>query len=1020
MDKCIIEVASTRICPDAEMRFALSLYLSIERDAHLGREHLAELFWPDFPDARARHSLRHLAYVLRSLGFPLNSVSNHLFLSADAVWLDYEDALGSGPSLTCAGRGFLPGYAPTFSPGFSEWLDRTRCNVHSRLRVSLLRDIFTLKKHGRWAEMAATAQQCLSFDPFNEEATLALAEATALSGNKLEAVCILDRYAAELGSAPSEIRLPATLLRRRITERLPQSYSADAEGRLIGREQTLSILTNQLHAAQSGKGTGSYIWGRPGIGKSRIVLELMRVAAISGVRIQRAIVQRTDASRPLSVFCDTVRGLLDLPGALGCAPHSRQYLARLSEPREPGKRFLEELQNEAVEAPFVYAAVKQSVLDLVDAVCEETTLLLVVEDAHWIDSYSAELIRELVRRSPQRRLMVLLAARNRPRIDSPLSAPAPGLFVQELLPLSQFDSAELFVAVAATGSRAVSSELVDRCTRLAEGNPYFLRELAAHCASGSPMQSPPDSIVAALEGRLSRLPPESLRVLQVCALLGKHSTLDRLERVLDIRRVALVDALEALDTEAVLTCDGEAVLAKHDLLSEAAIAKLSVSAARFIHLQIGKILEADLSLDNYASLVWDIAEHFRQAGNVASAVRLMARCADHALRLGSAREAIAIWDQARQLSPLDRELQSRVDVGFVLCLRQVREWHKVLCVASASALQTSDTQSGNHVHDDLELAILEAKWFASFQAEHLLPQLLSCVRSVKASPHHKVEAGVLALMVAHNLADVGSAEFAYQAITDLTARSDSLLQQQATAAIIYHTAFGDLATGANAGRQLVEAVKSRGDIPATVTALRLAAVPLVYGGGFSNARQLLTEAVSLANEAGLVPATKYATEMIVRSYFEEGDYQTAKDWLELSSELLASTSSQCDALSDWRAVQAQIALLEGRPQDEAIAAFNDCDSWAGLQLPRFKSIAYAIAAVSQLAIGEHFRYGGDFQSAFTRASTSAGQDFAAFARYTVEARFGQRETAVRVLRHYIDTQRRERSPLPAYLRKELC
>lgn len=1019
MGKSIVEVGQTPICPDAEMRFALSLYLSIERNAHLGREHLAELLWPDFPEARGRHSLRHLAYVLRSLGFPLESLSNHLFVPGDSVWLDYEDVLSTPRSLPWAGRGFLPGYVPTFSSAFGEWLDRTRDHVHSRVRVSLLKDIVAFKKQGRWAEMATVAQQCLSFDPFNEEATLALAEATALSGNKLEAVSILDRYAAELGAGPNEIRLPAALLRRRITERLPQNYSPDAEGILFGREQILSVLTNQLRTAQSGRGAGSYLWGPAGIGKSRVLLEIMRIAAIGGVRMQRAIIQRSDSTRPLSVFCDVVRGLLDLPGALGCTPCSRQYLARLSEAREPGARFLEDLKREAVEAPFVYAAVKQSLLDLIDAICEETTLLLVVDDAHWIDTYSAELIRELVRRSPQRRLMVLLAGRSWPGLDSALSEPVPGLLIQELSPLSDPDSADLFTALAAARGVMVTGELIDRSTALAEGNPFFLRELAAHYTSASRTQSPPDSILVALEGRLSRLPAESLRVLQVCALLGKHSTLDRVERVLDIGRVALLDALEALDAESVLKSEGERVLTKHGLLAEAAIAKLSPSAARLVHAQIGKILEADLSPENYAALVWDSTEHYRQAGNVANAVRLMGRCADLALRLGSAKEAIAIWNQAKQLGPLDGELQTRVDVGLVDCLRQVRDWQRVLFVASESKLPTSDTQPSRHVHDDLELAILEATWFASFQAEQLLPRLLSCLSSVKASVEHKADAGLLALIVAHNLPDARAAEDAYKAIKNLTGRTDKLLQQQAAAAVVYHTAFGDLTKGTNTARQLVEAVKCTRNIPATVAALRLAAVPLLYGGAFAAARQLLTEAVSLANEADLVPAGGAALSLIVRSYFEEGSYQAAKDWLALSEEVFKRASTHYDALSTLCTIRAQIALLEGRHDDEAIAPFKNCSDWAGLQLSRFKSIAFAIVAVSQLAMDEHFSHARDFGAEFSRASTAGGQDFAAYARYGLEARLGQKDIAARALRHYVDVQRRERSPLPTYLRKEL-
>ncbi len=334
MGRCVVEVGTTRVCPEAEMRFAFALYLSIERDADWGRQQLAELFWPRVPEARARHSLRHLAYVLKSSGFPLESTPSHVSVPATAVWVDYEDDLSAAQTPVGAARGFLPGYSPNFSRAFAEWIDRTRSGVHSRLRFAFLRDISMFRRQNRWPEAAEAARQCLALDPFNEEATLALAESTALVGNKLEAITILDRYTSELGAAPNEIRLPATILRKRITERLPQAYEADVEV-LTNRARVDSHdgCTNLLRSAKSGRGANvCYMWGPAGIGKSRVALELARVAALDGVRIQRTVSQPSDAGRPLSVFCDVVHGLLEMPGALGCSPRSRQYLIRLSQP----------------------------------------------------------------------------------------------------------------------------------------------------------------------------------------------------------------------------------------------------------------------------------------------------------------------------------------------------------------------------------------------------------------------------------------------------------------------------------------------------------------------------------------------------------------------------------------------------------------------------------------------------------------------------------------------------------------
>ncbi len=1000
------------------MRFAFALYLAIERDADLGRQHLAELFWPQFPESKARHSLRHLAYVLRSLGFPLEHAPSHLRLPASMVWLDYEGDLSATPTPARAARGFLPGYAPNFSPAFAEWLDRVRSGVHSRLRLSLLRDASTFRRLNRWPEAADAARRCLELDPFNEEATLALAESTALVGNKLEAISILDRYTSELGAAPNEIRLPATILRKRITERLPQAYEPGPASPLVGRESTLTWLTTQLRSAKSGRGNICYLWGPAGIGKSRVALEVARVAALDGVRIQRTVSQRSDSSRPLSVFCDLIHGLLDMPGALGCAPRSRQYLLCLSHPREPSNRFLEQLQVEAADAPAACAAVRQALLELIDAICEETTLLIVVDDAHWMDTYSTELIRELVGRSAHRRLMVLLAGRTPPAPDGVLGGVVPGLQLQEVLPLSHAESVEHFAALTGSSAAPPARDVVERYASLAEGNPYFLRELAAHWAMKGATKSPPQSILAAIDGRLSQLSPKSLRVLQVCALLGKNSTLDRLERVLDLRRLDVLDALEALDAQSVLKCDGEAVYAKHDLLSEAALASLSPTAGQFLHERIGQVLEADLTPTNYGSLLWDSAEHLRAARKVEAAARLMSKCADHALQLGFANEAIAIWERARELTPLNPERERQIRSGLIVCLREAQMWHRMLCVASETASENADGHPIEHEHDDTELAVLEAKWYATGQGDELLRKLMRCVRSVKASPLHRAQAGVLAQSLAFNLPDSQAATEAHLVVKQLVGGGDELLQHQLTAEILYHSIFGDLEAGVAAGRALVTLGRRSNNVTELIRALKYASAPLVYLGDLTSARLLQAEERAIATECGLVGAAVTATEGLFKSYFQEGNFEAAKDWIAACQEVSAPPDGET-RIGRYHATQAQIGLLEDRPSDEALKDFRDYAGWADLSCFRFRSAAYAILATSQLAAGEEFHHRQEFETAFRHASRTGRQDFAAYAMWALRDRSGESEKAIKLLQHYVEFERRERSPLPKFLAKAL-
>ena len=453
------------------MRFATALYLTIKRGKRVHRAELAELMWPSAPEVRRRHSLRHLIYKLRRFGAPIAERDQYVEFPSAAVGLDFEALLASEPGSTTNVRTFLPGYCPRFSPAYSEWVDRTRNEVHARLRPFLLAGLATLRSHARWSEVDSAARQCLQVDPLNEEATLALAEATALGGNKAAAIRILDRFLQDLDAGPQEIRVPANVLRRRITERLPEPYASSAEACFVGRDQTLAVLSNQLRQAKLGRGCALYLWGGAGVGKTRVVLELTKLAALNGVTTRRVVCQPADERAPLSISCEIARRLLELPGALGCAPQSRQCLLRLTEQDDcPGSRSPQVTRDSDNSVSF-QTRVRHSIMDLVDAVCDEKPLLLVVEDTLSLDPASADVIREILTRISRTRLCLVLTARALPPDGSSLAVSCDGFRIHQLPPLSSEEAGRLFVTLCSGSSRAPDLASIQRCVSVAEGSP---------------------------------------------------------------------------------------------------------------------------------------------------------------------------------------------------------------------------------------------------------------------------------------------------------------------------------------------------------------------------------------------------------------------------------------------------------------------------------------------------------------------------------------------------------------------
>jgi DNA-binding SARP family transcriptional activator len=182
LGECVVEVDGAPYGPDADTAFAALLYLAAERGRHVSRQRFADLFWPRLPAARARHALRQLLYRLRALRVPVEATRERLWFPDRAV----APTFGADPTLarlreaqeagTLVVGPCLPGYAPTFSPAFAEWVDDYRSVVEAQVRKALMDAADEHRLRGEWAARAELARQVLRIDPLHQGATHALAE----------------------------------------------------------------------------------------------------------------------------------------------------------------------------------------------------------------------------------------------------------------------------------------------------------------------------------------------------------------------------------------------------------------------------------------------------------------------------------------------------------------------------------------------------------------------------------------------------------------------------------------------------------------------------------------------------------------------------------------------------------------------------------------------------------------------------------------------------------------------------
>src|SRR5688500_2256067 len=396
----LILVGDRKVRPSSLLVFASLLYLAMERGRRVPRAALQEMLFPDSDERSGPHSLRQLLYKLRQLGAPLESDATSVALPADRVRHDTSQNGGAHPATVK----FLPDYESEISERFSEWLEVKRAEVAKDVRMKLASAIEEHREALNWSAVERDAQLLLSVDPFNEVGTFALAEAAALSGRKAVAIKILSDYEKETGR--TDLRLPASLLRRRIVQAVPEPVATLSALPFVGRDAEVKELRKYIARARAGQPYMYVIGGEAGIGKTRLLTETAALAALEGVSVFTVRCQAHYASRPLSVFIELVPALRAAPGALGVSPESLASLNSLTSHAEEQAGPLDS-RDDIARSHFLLAGIR----DLVHAVAGEQPVLVAVEDAHWADHDSLCELNRLVQRDSNVALTIVCTTR---------------------------------------------------------------------------------------------------------------------------------------------------------------------------------------------------------------------------------------------------------------------------------------------------------------------------------------------------------------------------------------------------------------------------------------------------------------------------------------------------------------------------------------------------------------------------------------------------------------------------------
>jgi DNA-binding SARP family transcriptional activator len=746
----------TEVALPVRKTLALVVYLAVE--GRSSRVRLAELFWGDLDDARARRNLRHALHRLRTTAIGPAVVADDEQVGVVGIGNDleaFERAVASDRLADAHGLrsgAFCEGLDLADAPGFDEWLRDRRDRFLRAWRTAMARHAGQLEGRGQLRPALAIHRQLLDDDPLQEAGYRDLMRLHDALGERADA---LDAFARcektlrdELGLEP----LPETrLLADRIGSRLPEGASgsvsdadADPQRRAPAvdlRRVPMVARARELAALAAFETSVVLIEGDAGVGKSRLAQELAAQPSASAMPTggddhETLTVRFTDmsSSTPFYAVADALRSPATQRRIAGLAPVWRREVARLlPELTEPGT-----LPEEPAPTPTEARSRLLEALAQALAIAAGPVRWIVFDDLHWADASSVELLAHLARRRRQVPLAmsrVLVTARSVELADNPAACAALQAIGGEgdlsRLALEAFDDWSMLQLVQRLSGSAGGVRFAARLVSATAGNVFFaletiralfesgeLRFDAARGWSTRYDESTTDyaelplpvSVVEAVRSRITRLGAATQRVLETVALAEDGSTLAEIQGGTALTEWETLEGLERGVAAHVVERSAEGYRFAHDLFRVALRSGMSAERQRLIHAKLAAALEP---LDVAPSRV---AAHWQQAGRNEAAIKAWIRAAESATTLHAHREAIEHYRRAEALETDDGRAFELIDVQLV--------------TMNAAAITDRSAELLQRMHD---IAVRTASSPRRFQALVREAEAVALVRNMPAA-----------------------------------------------------------------------------------------------------------------------------------------------------------------------------------------------------------------------------------------------------------------------------------------------
>ena len=433
-------------------------------------------------------------------------------------------------------------------------------------------------------------------------------------------------------------------------------------GRMIGREDEFKQARELWYATVEGNSQILLVSGEPGVGKSRLLREIITQSEVMGAQVLGSS-SYAEGGPPYSPFKQILREALPKASQNGFNLPDDVVADLLSLAPEFRDDFPEISPNPSVDPQSDQHRLFESFFVFVAALSRQSPVMLYLDDAHWADSGSLSLFRHMARQLGSQPIMLLATYRD---VEVDEARPLHEVLLDlgreprtTRLKLNRLTVEQTEDLLTAFFQDEITPDFRDGIYQETDGNPFFIEEVCKALVESGKLnyedgswQRPdmnelgiPQSVRVAIQSRVGKLSPATQELLAQAAVLGREFEFDTLLAAIDASDDELINALEEAEHSQLIeerSENGELLFAfSHALIPTTLVEGLRTLQRRRLHKRAAEALQ-DRDPENYSALAW----HFLESGQTEQGVEYLLRAGDQARSEYAHQEAIDSYLQA--------------------------------------------------------------------------------------------------------------------------------------------------------------------------------------------------------------------------------------------------------------------------------------------------------------------------------------------------------------------------------------